>query len=93
MEDTAELKEVFILRRTRATGGALLLPGKTYEVTKRDFLDLIRCGKGEDPSGKVAVAKGPKRKRNHGEAPGGKGESTETVATSKRRRKPAADKK
>ena len=81
-----ELHKVKILRRTRATGGALLLPGKTYSVSKADFMDLIRCGKGEDPTGEIKVSREKPRKRNHGELPGGEGESTQTVGSSRPRR-------
>lgn len=80
-----ELKKVTILRRTRATGGYLLLPGKTYEVSQSDFMDLVRCGKGEDPTGEVKLSKLPKRTRTHGEMPGGTGESMETVGTSSKK--------
>lgn len=77
-----EMKKVRIVRRTRATGGALLLPEKEYPVTKSDFLDLVRCGKGIDPTGKLKIEAPPLNQKDTGkEHPGGRGESTQEVGT------------
>lgn len=79
---TETLHDVEILRRTRATGGKLLLPGKTYKVIKSDFLDLVRSRKGVDPSGNVKVPPRKMSNRNTGEEmPGGRGEGTQEVGT------------
>lgn len=86
-----EKRKVKMLRRSRATGGALLLPGKTYTVSMSDFRNLVRSGKGEDPTGEIRAR--PKADPMHGkrvdeEQPGGTGESTQTIGSS-RTKKPA----
>jgi hypothetical protein len=79
MADERKEHRIKIVRRTRETGGALLLPGKEYPVTKADFLELIRSGKGVDPAGKVAVTKARRTRRDTGkEASGGTGEAVES---------------
>ena len=86
-----EKRKVKMLRRSRATGGALLLPGKTYPVSISDFRNLVRSGKGEDPTGEIRVrAKmDPMHgKRTDEEAEGGTGESTQTVGSSSEKTKP-----
>ena len=83
-----EMRDVKMLRRSRATGGALLLPGKTYPVSKTDFLNLVRSGKGEDPTGEIRVRtkKDPMHgKRTDQEHPGGTGESTQTIGSSRKK--------
>ncbi len=81
-----DVRKVRMKRRSRATGGAVLLPGKTYEVIESDFYDLIRSGKGEDPTGEVKVKIKPDRMSGKDigkEAPGGEGESNQTLGSSK----------
>ena len=87
METEGLTKKVKMLRRSRATGGALLLPGRTYPVTESDFRNLIRSGKGEDPTGEVRVR--AKMDPMHGkrvdkEQPGGEGESSQTIGSSRK---------
>ncbi len=86
-----DVRKVKMLRRSRATGGAVLLPGKTYTVSDNDFMDLVRCGKGEDPTGEIVVRrKKPRKTNHHKEHPGGEGESTQTLGTSRLKRKAKA---